>query len=163
MGEVIHVHFGQEREWDLYRDELVCGLIMIGRYYGDPEALMRSKGDCAVRMLRQMITELPNLNLKVDIPDDLSPQHTREITAAIKAAALIAVEHAAWHAANSFLESMNDLCTSALAGPPRTPGRSKSALDRASDTANNRTSQTPLRETQGFVSLVTDTFEASPE
>lgn len=163
MGEVIHVQFGHERAWELYHDELVCGLILTGRYYGDPEALMRAKGDCAVRLLRQILNELPNLNLKVDIPDGLSPEQTGEILATIKAAALVAVNQAAWHAVNSFLESMNDLCTSALAGTPLKSGSSTAALCTPSDTPNKRTAQAPHRETQGVATLVTELFERSTE
>ena len=114
MGTVIHVKFGEERQWSLYRDELVNGLVVIGRYYGAPEHLMRAKGDCAVRLLRQMVNEVPNINLAVKIPDGLSPEQTQEIIEATKAAANTAVEHTVWHCVNCVLESLHDLCTTKL-------------------------------------------------
>src|SRR6185312_16656869 len=46
MGEVIHVAFGTEREWEQTHEKTVDGLVTIGSLFGDDESLMRAKADC---------------------------------------------------------------------------------------------------------------------
>ena len=54
MGQVIHVAFGTEREWEQTHAKTVDGLVAIGTLFGDDEALMR-----ALPGLRASIQLLP--------------------------------------------------------------------------------------------------------
>ena len=57
MGQVIHVAFGTEREWEQTHAKTVDGLVAIGTLFGDDEALMRAKADCVYHILRQIVEE----------------------------------------------------------------------------------------------------------
>src|SRR5690242_9178362 len=63
MGEVIHVAFGTEREWQQTREKTVDGLVTIGSLFGDDEKLMRAKADCVYQVLREIVEEVPSVQI----------------------------------------------------------------------------------------------------
>jgi hypothetical protein len=117
MGEVIHVQFGTEREWNSTREKLVTGLRAIGQLFGDDPDLMEAKADCAYQLLRQVIEDVPCLQIQAKLPSSVvDEEQTRSIiTDAIKEAALKGIETALTHAVQIFMASIYDLCTSKLA------------------------------------------------
>lgn len=114
MGDVISVNFGSEREWEDTHKRLVNGLIAIGALFGDDESLMRAKADCTYRVLRQIIDEVPAVELSSRLPAGLTPEQLEAVTEAIKQAALEGVETAVIHSVNMLMSAIYDLCTSKL-------------------------------------------------
>jgi hypothetical protein len=114
MGQVIHVAFGTEREWQQTREKTVDGLITIGSLFGDDEKLMRAKGDCVYHVLREIVEDVPSIQVKTRLPDNLSPEQLDTLTRAIKDAALQGIEIAMTHSVQVLMESIYDLCTSKL-------------------------------------------------
>lgn len=114
MGEVIHAAFGAEREWEQTHSKTVDGLITIGALFGDDETLMRAKADRVYRLLREIVEEVPSLQITTRLPENLSEQQLEQMTAAIKDAALKGIEVAMTHSVCVLMSSIYDLCTSKL-------------------------------------------------
>ena len=75
MGEVIHVAFGTEREWQQTREKTADGLVTIGSLFGDDEELMRAKADCVYQVLREIVEEVPSVQITYsNFPENLSPE-----------------------------------------------------------------------------------------
>jgi hypothetical protein len=118
MGQVIHANFGTEREWQQTRDKTVDGLVTIGALFGDDERLMRAKADRVYDVLRQIVEDLPSLQITTKLPENLSQEQMRMLTEALKQAALKGVEAAMTHSVQVLMSSIYDLCTSKLQGQP---------------------------------------------
>lgn len=114
MGEIIHVAFGTEREWEQTHAKTVNALIAIGALFGDDEALMRAKADCVYQVIRTIVDDIPNVRITTKMPEGLSPEQLDLLTEAIKDAALKGVEIAMTHAVEVLMASIYDLCTSKL-------------------------------------------------
>jgi hypothetical protein len=119
MGQVIKVNFGVEREWEETHAKTVDGLVCIGSLFGDDEKLMRAKAECVSRILRQMVEEVPSLQLSMEMPENLPPAQVELLTEALKEAAFRGIEVALTHSVQAFIGSVYDLCTSKLAAPSR--------------------------------------------
>lgn len=118
MGEVIHVAFGTEREWQQTRARTVDGLVAIGALFGDDEALMRAKADCVYQVLRQIVEDVPTMQITTRLPENLSTEQLDVLTGAIKDAALKGIEIAMTHSVQVLMASIYDLCTSKLRARP---------------------------------------------
>ena len=118
MGQVIHVAFGTEREWEQTHAKTVDGLIAIGTLFGDDEALMRAKADCVYHILRQIVEEVPSVQITTKMPENLSPEQLELLTGAIREAALKGIEIAMTHSVQVLMSSIYDLCTSKLHARP---------------------------------------------
>ena len=118
MGEVIHVAFGTEREWEQTHAKTVDGLVAIGTLFGDDEALMRAKADCVYHILRQIVEEVPSVQITTKMPENLSAEQLELLTGAIKEAALKGIEIAMTHSVQVLMSSIYDLCTSKLHARP---------------------------------------------
>jgi hypothetical protein len=114
MGEVIHVTFGTEREWEQTREKTVDGLITIGSLFGDDEALMRAKANCVCQILREIVEDVPSVQITTRMPENLSQQQIDALTHVIKDAALKGIEIAMTHSVQVLMGSIYDLCTSKL-------------------------------------------------
>jgi len=114
MGQVIQVAFGTEREWEQTHEKTVDGLVTIGSLFGDDAALMRAKGDCVYQILREIVEEIPSVQITTKMPENLSPEQLETLTRAIKDAALKGIETAMTHSVQVFMGSIYDLCTSKL-------------------------------------------------
>jgi|SRR6516165_3435933 hypothetical protein len=114
MGEVIHAAFGAEREWEQTRSKTVDGLVTIGSLFGDDEALMRAKADRVYQLLREIVEEVPSLQITTRMPENLSEEQLEQMTAAVKDAALKGIELAMTHSVCVLMSSIYDLCTSKL-------------------------------------------------
>lgn len=118
MGQVIHVAFGTEREWEQTHAKTVDGLVAIGTLFGDDEALMRAKADCVYHILRQIVEEVPSVQITTKMPENLSTEQLELLTGAIKEAALKGIEIAMTHSVQVLMSSIYDLCTSKLHARP---------------------------------------------
>jgi hypothetical protein len=118
MGEVIHVAFGIEREWEQTHAKTVDGLVAIGGLFGDDEALMRAKADCVCQVLRQIVEEIPSVQITTRLPENLSDEQLSMLTEALKDAALKGIEVAMTHSVQVLMSSVYDLCTSKLQARP---------------------------------------------
>jgi hypothetical protein len=114
MGEVIHAAFGTEREWEQTHDRTVDSLVTIGALFGDDAALMRAKADCVYQMLRQIVEQIPSVQVTTKMPENLTDAQVRVLTEAIKHAALRGIEVAMTHSVQVLMSSIYDLCTSKL-------------------------------------------------
>lgn len=114
MGEVIHVAFGTEREWEQTREKTVDGLITVGSLFGDDESLMRAKADCVYQILREIVEDVPSVQITTKLPENLTQQQFDALTRAIKDAALKGIEIAMTHSVQVLMGSIYDLCTSKL-------------------------------------------------
>ena len=118
MGEVIHAVFGSEREWEQTHDKTVDSLVQIGALFGDDESLMRAKADCVYQLLRQIVEDIPSVQITTKLPEQLSEEQVRALTEAIRHAALRGIEVAMTHSVQVLMSSIYDLCTSKLHGRP---------------------------------------------
>jgi len=118
MGEVIHANFGTEREWEQTHDKTVDGLLTIGTLFGDDEALMRAKADCVYHILRQIVEEIPSVQITTRMPDNLTEEQLAMLTESIRQAALKGIEVAMTHSVQVLMSSIYDLCTSKLKTRP---------------------------------------------
>jgi hypothetical protein len=114
MGEVIHVAFGTEREWEQTHEKTVDGLVTIGTLFGDDEGLMRAKADCVYQLLREIVEEVPSVQITTRLPENLTPEQLDALTRVIKDAALKGIEIAMTHSVQVLMGSIYDLCTSKL-------------------------------------------------
>lgn len=114
MGEVIHVTFGTEREWEQTHAKTVDGLVTIGALFGDDEALMRAKADRLYRMLREIVEKVPTVQVSAKLPESLSAEDLAMATAAVKDGALKGIEVAMTHTVHVLMTGIYDLCTSKL-------------------------------------------------
>jgi len=114
MGEVIHASFGAEREWEQTRSRTTDGLVAIGHLFGDDEQLMRAKAERVYQLLREIVEDVPSLQITTKLPEDLSEEQLAQMTAAIKEAALKGIEVAMTHSVCVLMSSIYDLCTSKL-------------------------------------------------
>jgi hypothetical protein len=119
MGDVIHVAFGAEREWEQTHERTVDGLVTVGSLFGDDETLMRAKADCVYQILREIVEEIPSVQITTRLPENLSPEQLEALTRAIKDAALKGIEIAMTHSVQVFMGSIYDLCTSKLQPAPQ--------------------------------------------
>jgi len=119
MGDVIHVAFGAEREWEQTHERTVDGLVAVGSLFGDDETLMRAKADCVYQILREIVEDIPSVQITTRLPDSLSPEQLEALTRAIKDAALRGIEIAMTHSVQVFMGSIYDLCTSKLHALPQ--------------------------------------------
>ncbi len=119
MGEVIHVAFGTEREWEQTRAKTADGLITIGSLFGDDEALMRTKADCVYQILREIVEDVPAVQITTRMPENLSEEQLDALTGVIKEAALKGIEIAMTHSVQVLMSSIYDLCTSKLHAYPQ--------------------------------------------
>jgi hypothetical protein len=118
MGEVIHASFGTEREWEQTHDKTVDGLLTIGTLFGDDEALMRAKADCVYHILRQIVEDIPSVQITSRMPENLSEEQLAMLTESIRQAALKGIEVAMTHSVQVLMSSIYDLCTSKLKTRP---------------------------------------------
>ena len=118
MGQVIHVAFGTEREWEQTRSKTMDGLVAIGTLFGDDESLMRAKADCVYQILRQIVEDVPSVQITTRMPENLSDEQLNLMTGAIKDAALKGIEIAMTHSVQILMASIYDLCTSKLQRRP---------------------------------------------
>ena len=88
MGEVIHAAFGAEREWEQTRSRTTDGLVAIGGMFGDDEELMRAKADRVYKLLREIVEDVPSLQITTRLPDNLTDEQLEQLTAAIKEEAI---------------------------------------------------------------------------
>jgi hypothetical protein len=116
MGEVIHVAFGTEREWEQTHEKTVDGLVTIGSLFGDDAGLMRAKADCVYQILREIVEEVPSVQITTKLPENLSPEQLDALTRVIREAALKGIEIAMTHSVQVLMGSIYDLCTSKLHG-----------------------------------------------
>ena len=114
MGEVIHVAFGTEREWEQTREKTTDGLVTIGSLFGDDENLMRAKADCVYQVLREIVEDDPSVQITTRLPENLSQEQLDALTRVIKDAALKGIEIAMTHSVQVLMGSIYDLCTSKL-------------------------------------------------
>jgi hypothetical protein len=114
MGEVIHVAFGTEREWEQTHEKTVDGLVTIGSLFGDDAGLMRAKADCVYQILREIVEEVPSVQITTKLPENLSQEQLDALTRVIKEAALKGIEIAMTHSVQVLMGSIYDLCTSKL-------------------------------------------------
>ena len=114
MGEVIHVAFGTEREWEQTHAKTVDSLVAIGALFGDDETLMRAKADCVYQILRQIVEDVPAVQITTKLPENLTEEQLCLMTNAIKEAALKGIEVAMTHSVQVVMSSIYDLCTSKL-------------------------------------------------
>jgi hypothetical protein len=114
MGEVIHVAFGTERDWEQTREKTVDGLVTIGSLFGDDETLMRAKADCVYQVLREIVEDVPSVQITTRLPENLSQEQLDVLTRVIKEAALKGIEIAMTHSVQVLMGSIYDLCTSKL-------------------------------------------------
>jgi hypothetical protein len=105
VGEVVNVNFGAEREWEQTHRQTIDAMIRIGRLFGDDETLMRAKADCVYYTLRQMIEEMPSMQLKMKLPEDLPPAQAEYLIQVIKDAALRGIDST--HAFSSILDGIH--------------------------------------------------------
>ncbi len=118
MGEIIHVTFGAERDWQRARSEWSEGLTAVGALFGDDESLMRAKADCVYRVLRRIVEEIPVVRVAAKVPDDLPAEQVALLTAALREAALKGIEATTCHAVRVVTAAIYDLCTSKLRAKP---------------------------------------------
>ena len=118
MSNVIHVNFGSEREWEETHAKVIDGLLAIGSLFGDDKSLMRAKADCVYHILRQIVEEVPSVQITTKMPDNLSTEQLELLTGAIKEAALKGIEIAMTHSVQVLMSSIYDLCTSKLHARP---------------------------------------------
>lgn len=118
MGDVIHVAFGTERQWEQTRERTIDGLVAIGTLFGDKETLMRAKADCVYKILRQIVEEVPSVQITTKMPDNLSTTQLEMLTDVIKDATMQGIEVAMTHSVEVLMASIYDLCTSRLAETP---------------------------------------------
>jgi len=118
MGQVIHASFGTEREWEQTHDKTVDGLLTIGTLFGDDEALMRAKADCVTQVLRQIVEDIPSVQITSRMPENLSEEQLAMLTESIRQAALRGIEVAMTHSVQVLMSSIYDLCTSKLKMQP---------------------------------------------
>lgn len=114
MGDVIHVTFGVEREWEQTHAKAVDGLVTIGSLYGDDEELMRAKAECLYQLLREIVEDVPSTQITTALPQDLSEAQLELVTAAIREAVLKGIQVAMMHSVESLMNAIYDLCTSKL-------------------------------------------------
>jgi hypothetical protein len=114
MGQVIHAVFGAEREWAQTRAKTEDGLVAIGTLFGDDETLMRAKADRVYQVLREIVEDVPALQITPALPEDLTEEQLKQLTATIKEAALKGIEVAMTHSVSVLMSSIYDLCTSKL-------------------------------------------------
>src|SRR5262249_41396495 len=114
MGEVIHVGFGTEREWEQTREKTVDGLVTIGSLFGDDEKLMRAKADCVYQVLREIVEEVPSVQITTKLPENLSPEQLDILTRVIKEAALKGIHIAIAYSVQVLMGSIYNLRTSKL-------------------------------------------------
>lgn len=119
MGDVVNVKFGTEREWEKTREKTVDGLVTIGSLFGDDESLMRAKAECVQRILREIMEDIPALQVTARMPDDLTEHQISMVTEAIRQAALKGIEVAMTHSVQVLMSSIYDLCTSKLKADPK--------------------------------------------
>jgi hypothetical protein len=114
MGEVIHVTFGVEREWEHTHAKTVDGLVTVGSLHGDDEELMRAKAECLYPLLRELVEDVPSTQFTTALPQDPSGAQRELLTAAIREAALKGIQVAMMHSVESLLNAIYDLYTSKL-------------------------------------------------
>lgn len=114
MGEVIHVQFGLEREWEYTRAKTIAGLVSVGAVYGDSEELMTAKAERVLELLRVIVEQIPPVTVTTRLPDGLTDEQIRVLTEAIKKATLHGFESAMTHSVQAFMSAIYDLCTSKL-------------------------------------------------
>ncbi len=118
MGEIIHVTFGSEREWQRARAQWADGLTAIGALFGDDERLMRAKADCVYQVLRRIVEDVPAVRIAAKLPDDLPAEQVELLTGAIREAALKGIETSMTHSVKVVVAAIYDLCTSKLRERP---------------------------------------------
>lgn len=114
MGQVIHVNFGTEREWENTLAKTTDGLVAIGNLFGDDEALMRSKAQCVYQILRTIVEEVPTVQFTTKMPDNLDSDQLEQLKGIIKEATLKGIEVAMTHSVQTIMSHIYDLCTSKL-------------------------------------------------
>lgn len=115
MGEVVHAKFGTEREWQETRARLRDGLVTLGALFGDDPELMQAKADVAYHALRQIVEDLPKLNISSRLPNELTDEGLLVVREELRLAALAGVSIAMEHSVAIMTRSIYDLCTSKLA------------------------------------------------
>jgi hypothetical protein len=92
----------------------VDGLITIGSLFGDDEELMRAKADCVYHLLREIVEEVPSVQITTKMPENLTAEQLDAMTGVIRDAALKGIEIAMTHSVRVLMSSIYDLCTSKL-------------------------------------------------
>lgn len=118
MGEIIHLSFGSERDWERTRAQWAECLATIGALFGDDETLMRAKAHCVYQVLRRIVEEVPAVRVAAKVPDDLPAEHLAWLTGAMRDAALQGIEASTGHAVRVLTAAVYDLCTSKLREKP---------------------------------------------
>ena len=120
MGDVIYANFGTERVWDETHQRLTETLLAVGAMFGDnDEDLLREKADCAHKMIRTIVDEMPGIvDITFEVPDNLPPEQCELVRKALKDAANQGIETAMHHSVRVLSNSIYDLCTSILSQQP---------------------------------------------
>ena len=75
---------------------------------------MRAKADCVYHILRQIVEDVPAVQITTKMPENLSAEQLDLLTSAIREAALKGIEIAMTHSVQVLMGSIYDLCTSKL-------------------------------------------------
>jgi hypothetical protein len=120
MGDVIYTNFGAERVWDDAHQRLTETLLTVGAMFGDKdEDLLRAKADCAHKMIRTIVEEMPGIiDVTFQVPDNLPPEQCELVRKTLKEAANRGISIALHHAVEILGNSIFDLCTSKLSQQP---------------------------------------------
>jgi hypothetical protein len=70
------------------------------------------------QILRQIVEDIPSVQITTKLPEHLSDDQMRMLTDAIKQAALRGIEVAMTHSVQVLMSSIYDLCTSKLHAQP---------------------------------------------
>lgn len=115
MGEVIQANFGTEREWEQTHAKILDGLLGLGGAFGDDETLLRAKADCVYHLLREIVEDIPSVQITMGVPGEFSKEQLEVLERAVRNVALKGIEVAMTHSVQALMGSMYDLCTSKLA------------------------------------------------
>ncbi len=115
MSEVIYVDFDTECRWRQIRVLTVRQVVAVGALFGDDEALMRAKAECAYQVVRQMVEDVPPMRVTATVPVELSARHRLWLHANMEDSFKKGIRSAVHHSVHTLMKSLSDLCTSRLA------------------------------------------------
>jgi hypothetical protein len=118
MSEIIVTNLKPEHDWEDTRQTLKEGLASLGILFDDDPALMHAKAECAYRMLRQIVHDLPKERIAIDIRNDLPAEQIELLTRVFNEAAKTAIQVTLCHAVQTVMNHIYDLCTSKLNAVP---------------------------------------------
>ena len=118
MGENIRVTFQSEHDWERARVQWVEDLLAVGALFGDDESLLRAKANRVHQLLRRIVEDVPAVRITAKLPDGVPPEQIPLFSAAIREAALKAIEASMNHSVRLVMAAVFDLCTSKLRREP---------------------------------------------